>query len=69
MIKMLEHIALEKPIVVFDLSEHRYAAQAAALTFDSTMRSSSPERWLSSWTTPRADRLWVCLGVGGLRLS
>jgi glycosyltransferase involved in cell wall biosynthesis len=31
MIKMLEYMALEKPIVAFDLPEHRYTAQAAAL--------------------------------------
>lgn len=31
MIKMMEYMALEKPIVAFDLSEHRITAQAAAL--------------------------------------
>jgi len=31
MTKMMEYMALEKPIVAFDLPEHRYTAQAAAL--------------------------------------
>ncbi|MBV9169809.1 MAG: glycosyltransferase family 4 protein [Chloroflexi bacterium] len=31
MIKVMEYMALEKPIVAFDLPEHRYSAQAAAM--------------------------------------
>jgi glycosyltransferase involved in cell wall biosynthesis len=31
MIKIMEYMALEKPIVAFDLPEHRFTAQAAAL--------------------------------------
>lgn len=31
MIKMMEYMAMEKPIVAFDLPEHRYTAQGAAL--------------------------------------
>jgi glycosyltransferase involved in cell wall biosynthesis len=31
MIKMMEYMALAKPIVAFDLPEHRYTAQEAAI--------------------------------------
>ena len=31
MIKIMEYMALEKPIVAFDLPEHRFTAQTAAL--------------------------------------
>ena len=31
MVKIMEYMALSKPIVVFDLPEHRYSAQAAAV--------------------------------------
>ena len=65
MIKIMEYMALGKPIVQFDLKEGRFSAQEASLYAATRIEPASlRKRFFGFSTIPRRGREWVSWGGG-----
>lgn len=63
--KIMEYMALGKPIVQFDLAEGRFSAQQASLyAKKKTMRTIWPRRSSTCWTTRCCGRRWASSAAG-----
>jgi len=61
--KIMEYMALGKPIVQFDLTEGRYSAQGASLYARRNDHWISRRRSSSCWTTRCGARRWASTGA------
>ena len=58
MTKIMEYMALGRPIVSFELKEARYSAGESALYVKRMMQWHLPTAFSSSWQTLSAQRRW-----------
>ena len=63
--KIMEYMALGKPIVQFDLTEGRFSAQEASLYARANDPVDFANRIVHCWTIPSAARPWAGLAGAG----
>ncbi len=63
--KVMEYMALGKPIVQFDLTESRYSAGDAAVYAKRNIATDLGDRSWTCWTIRKSGRRWVSSGVSG----